>query len=99
DQLGRTAGHVDLADSAGAGDRTGDLGAGAVGGHHAQLVGAVGELVAVYVLAVPGEAVIAGRGLAVGGEDRLAFGIGDGELGGGRGGIQIVGPGGDAARQ
>src|SRR6185503_9983361 len=99
DQLGRAAGHIDLADGAGAGDRAGDLIAGAVGRRHGQLVGAVGELVAVYVLAIPGEAVIAGRGLAGGGEDGVALGVGDGELGGGRGGVQAVGPGGGAARE
>src|SRR6185503_20023639 len=99
DQLRRAAGHVDLTDGAGAGDRAGDLVAGAVGRGRGQLVGAVGELVAVQVLAVPGEAVIARCRFASGGEDGVALGVGDGELGGGRSGVQIVAPGGGAVRQ
>ena len=76
-QHGRAASHVDLADGAGAGDRAGDRVAGRIGGGHGQLVGAVVELVAVIVLAVPGEGVAARVGGAGAGIDDRTAGIGD----------------------
>ena len=72
--------------------RGGDGGAAASVAADSQRVGAVGQLVAVIVLAVPVEAVVAGGGRAGAGIDGLAAGIGDGERGAGGGGAQIVVP-------
>ncbi len=99
DQFRFGAGHVDLADKAGAGDRGIDGGAGRIHGGDGQLVAAGRLRVAVVIFAVPLEIVVAGGLFGIRRIDDFAGGIGDGQFRGFGGRRQIVGPVGLALQQ